>query len=489
MGRLKLPRLQQPPFPTGVDWANPITRSLVLAFDGGLARNFEQTRGGKNTITGSLIKPGDRGMASGFGTTYGTGTTDKIDTTLATDNAQRSWFFRLYASSFPTSRACDQGVNFGGVGGSGSSLCVIRTYSGAAQFALTTAPATNTWFDILFTWDSSGSALPLAYLNGVSVPLTQLIAISGSFTPGSAVVNIGNRSDGVRVWPGLIQVGYIWDRILTPNEALSLHQNWNQVWVPQRRDLFADSASGTNTSVNPGVGNLVLTGYAPTISQPQTAAPGVGNITLTGYAPTVAQAVNTNVVPDVGNIVITGQTPTVTQSVNQSATPGVGSVVLTGNAPTVTQTANQALVPNVGNIVLIGYAPTVTQASSSPNLIPDTGLITLTGYAPSVTQSNPIATSHRGGGRKRTREDLFADEPAPVEPRDLFAESLRRPYIAPKPAPFARLVLTKIVEASLPPAKAETFPNPALAVPPSPHLVSEDDSDEIPDEVIMLALI
>jgi hypothetical protein len=133
-----------------------------------------------------------------------------------------------------------------------------------------------------------------------------------------------------------------------------------------------------NAQVNPGVGSLVLTGYAPTIAQPQTASPGVGTITLTGYAPAVVQ--NTNVAPGVGSLAITGYAPSISQP--QTAAPGVGTVTLTGYAPTVVQ--NAAVAPGVGSLSITGYAPAVVQ---NTNVAADVGTLAITGYAPSLAQT------------------------------------------------------------------------------------------------------
>lgn len=155
------------------------------------------------------------------------------------------------------------------------------------------------------------------------------------------------------------------------------------------------------TNVAPGVGSLTITGYAPSIAQPQTAAPGAGSLALTGYAPSVVQ--NTQVAPGVGSVSIAGFAPTVKQQ--YYVLPGAGSVAFTGYAPTVAQTANQAVNPGAGSLALTGYAPTVVQASASLSVDAGAGLLTLTGYAPDVVQSG------RGGGydakakvRKRINE-------------------------------------------------------------------------------------
>ena len=147
---------------------------------------------------------------------------------------------------------------------------------------------------------------------------------------------------------------------------------------------FSTTGGGTDTPVNPSVGSIAITGYAPAVAQTanQSIAPNVGNIVITGYAPTISQPQAVN--PGVGSLTITGYAPTVTQNVDVPVNPGVGTIAITGYAPTVAQTANQAVAPNVGNIVITGYAPTISQPQA---VNPGAGTITITGYAPTVTQN------------------------------------------------------------------------------------------------------
>jgi len=174
-------------------------------------------------------------------------------------------------------------------------------------------------------------------------------------------------------------------------------------------------AQTANQSIAPNVGNIVITGYAPTISQPQAVNPAVGSLAITGYAPTVTQNVDFPVNPGVGTIAITGYAPTVSQTANQSILPAVGNVAITGYAPavsqpiavnptvgtlaitgyapTIAQSVGTSVNPDVGSITITGYSPTVAQ-SASQSLVPDVGLIAITGYAPTVKISSPL-----GGGR------------------------------------------------------------------------------------------
>lgn len=161
----------------------------------------------------------------------------------------------------------------------------------------------------------------------------------------------------------------------------------------------APASGSSNTAINPGVGNITITGHAPTVAQSanQALTPGVGNLTITGYAPTIAQSDNKNITADVGNLVITGYAPTVTQGAGQNIAPGVGSLALSGHAPTVAQTANQNVTPDVGSLTITGHAPTITQ-SGGVNIVPNSGTLLITGYPPTVARTeNQNITPAVGG--------------------------------------------------------------------------------------------
>jgi len=159
-----------------------------------------------------------------------------------------------------------------------------------------------------------------------------------------------------------------------------------------------------NTPIDPDVGLLTITGYAPVVSQPKSADPDVGVLTITGFAPTIEQT--HQALPDVGLLTLQGFAPTIAQSTNGQ--PQTGIIALLGLAPTVTQSINNLTNPDSGLIVLQGFAPTVTQQSFNRTARPSPGLIALQGFAPVVTQtingivpgspasySNLITSEHR----------------------------------------------------------------------------------------------
>jgi hypothetical protein len=187
-------------------------------------------------------------------------------------------------------------------------------------------------------------------------------------TAGDGTYAVGyGRGDSSESWSGQVGLAFCSFDFLHEDLGRQLLANPWQLFLDQPRLPWVAEAAGgsTDTPINPGVGALALTGYAPTLAQTanQALTPGVGSIGVTGYAPTITQGVTTDIAP------------------------GVGTLALTGYAPTLAQTANQALVPDAGVMSITGYAPTITQAATSPNLTPDVGQITITGYAPLVTQS------------------------------------------------------------------------------------------------------
>lgn len=201
-------------------------------------------------------------------------------------------------------------------------------------------------------------------------------------TPASIAFKAAGGGTNTPVNPGV-------GAIALTGYAPTLAQTANVALVPGAGSLaitgYAPSIAQPH-AVAPGAGSIALTGYAPSVTQPHAVAPGVGSLAITGYAPTLAQTANQAVAPGVGSLALTGYAPSVAQSAAGNVQPGVGSLVLTGYAPFTTQTANRALAPAVGNIALTGYAPTVVR-SSAIALTPGVGSVALTGYAPSIAQT------------------------------------------------------------------------------------------------------
>lgn len=146
---------------------------------------------------------------------------------------------------------------------------------------------------------------------------------------------------------------------------------------------FVVNASA-GAAVTPGVGQLTLTGHAPTVLSPLNVAPSVGTLTVAGYVPTVSIAgTGTSITTGVGTLVVTGYEPTQDY---QTDAPQTGTLTLTGYAPTVR--ATQSVAAGVGTLTLTGYAPAL---AFSYTITPAAGALTATGYAPTAGISYTVA--------------------------------------------------------------------------------------------------
>ena len=292
--------------------------------------------------------------------------------------------------------------------------------SGAGTIARS-AGAQNVWYTVFVQALANGATY--AWINGKPATTSQGGTHVSSFaTLNEISVGAQHRSSGfLRQFKGNIEWAALLylplgqnkpmpdayaEALYNSNYPYSLEAKPNRIWVSAGggTDTPVNPAVGSiaitgyaptlaqtaNQSIAPNVGNIVITGYAPSISQPLAVNPAVGSISITGYAPTVTQNVDFPVNPGVGTIAITGYAPTVSQTANQSILPAVGNVAITGYSPTVAQSANQAVLPNVGSLAITGYSPIVQQAPASQSLVPAAGTITITGYAPTVDQSSPI---------------------------------------------------------------------------------------------------
>lgn len=236
---------------------------------------------------------------------------------------------------------------------------------------------------------------------------------------------------------------------ITP-ETGALHIN-----VPYRADtglLTADSSLVTADTgaakggptvlvqyiVQPGIGELTVTGFAPTIGLPKTIVTGLGQATLTGFAPKIAKTIvpalgqltlsgfapkiPTSVVTGFGQAIVTGFAPSVSFFAGSAnVTPGVGALTATGFSPTAAKTIVPAsgqltlqgfaptlpltVVPGFGELAVTGYAPTVTVAPLGIFITPGTGELTATGYELMVgslemeIDGGPVLVGSLSGGR------------------------------------------------------------------------------------------
>lgn len=156
--------------------------------------------------------------------------------------------------------------------------------------------------------------------------------------------------------------------------------------------LTEGGGGGTNVAVNPSVGTVAISGYAPAIGQTanQSVSPGAGSVAISGYAPSVAQSANVSVSPSVGTIAITGYAPSVALTANVSLAPSVGTMAITGYAPTVTSASNVTINPGQGALGLTGYAPSIKQAV---NNVPPLPLATIMRASPLAMKGGALSAT------------------------------------------------------------------------------------------------
>lgn len=506
-------RYNQPQYGrAAIDRGNPITRGLVAAFlpeSNGLL---------KDHVTGNAFDTSS-GVFTAKANKAGRGVTNSARNTQSAPDPGAKYANPSYTYVMLVDMA-DTGGTYAGL--------YCRSTSGASAASLQNSPAGAGKFDVYHSGSPaytttagtgfvsyllSGGLCVLAvcyndsdrsirfYLNGA---LIESGTCSASPTLGDGrLVLFGERGEtSTYGMQGTCSGMFLWSRALSDLEAKAITANYTyapwQIFAPAQKWLLA-SSGGTNTAVNPTVGTLALSGYAPsiaqtanqslipgagsfalngyapsvaqtsgnlinpgtgsitfsgyapTITQPQNVAPGAGSLAITGYAPSITQGVTTAIAPGVGTLAITGYAPTVAQSANILVYPPAGSLVLTGYAPALAQTANQVITPAQGSIAITGYAPTVAQAAASPSLTPDRGLLQIVGYAPSVTQSAPVT---KIGGDDVPRHDeeerieiweprkpqLKRDDSLDKVVRDAYARATGKPIAAAiaKPGPSVR---------------------------------------------------
>jgi hypothetical protein len=230
-------------------------------------------------------------MARGFDTTFGSGTTDKIASALATIPTTVS--FLIY-----TNRNGEGGSGFGRiievdeVGGGlllfNSNGLQAATYGLGRESAVPwyyywTRPSASVWSRILITIDRSGSAAPVVYQDGstVTVNISGVNAGWSSGTP-STPWTLGNRNVAAnRVWNGLLAEFAVWNVILTAAEGVALTSGACspllvrpaslQEYTPTIRDnislkLGAATITGTAVQPHPPVFRLRKRKFAQAVS-------------------------------------------------------------------------------------------------------------------------------------------------------------------------------------------------------------------------------
>lgn len=430
-------RFSQPqsgPFLPSPYW---LARGLQMVFDGRRVvwsrRDSAGASVAKNGTPKNVTVP--MGVVTGFGTTYGTGTTDRIDSGIldAPRTGMRSVVARLYAngtgggglgrvfqstSGSGLASAGDEGIWFASGG-----MSFVRSCSNLSGAQYTTASAfpTGRWatFGYSFLADYPTNTAPTLFVDGAAASVTTNQAATAAFTAGTAMnVGWGNRaSDSARGWDGMIGPVLIFDGYLTAQEHAQLAANPWQVFQPSNRTIFVPSVSsgptgtGSNTVdafTSAGTGAVAISGTGANTTAAFTSS-GTGTIPITGTGSnTIADftqaatgtVANAGIIGTGANTVAgftsasTGQVPisgTGSNTTSQSSS-GIGAVAIAGTGSNTLAAFASA---GTGNVQAGSYSITAARA----NLIYELAL--LHGLDPAKPLS-VSPTSRSAGGLLQT---------------------------------------------------------------------------------------
>jgi hypothetical protein len=173
-------------------------------------------------------------------------------------------------------------------------------------------------------------------------------------------------------------------------------------------------------SVQTGLGDVLITGYSPSINVTNnvTLISDVGTLSLNGYSPTVQAAISSDsqtgqitilgyepniIIPvlvytDLGTLLIVGHAPEIglTQNINAD----FGTVTIDGFSPNVNIAQN--INTNTGQINIIGHAAVLENKINT-----FTGVLIITGIVPRVRYKDAVPVELNVGVNKRMRKTVL----------------------------------------------------------------------------------
>jgi Concanavalin A-like lectin/glucanases superfamily len=167
--------------------------------------------------------------ARGFGSTYGNGTTDKIQTgyaaVLPTQFSFSCWLWINGNGGGSLGRIYDSGGSadmFTRVA-SGNQISITEPFSTQLGQFTWNQPSLDAWHSLVVTWDTSSAAnVPIIYIDGATQSVTTSVAPSGSHTGSASAYYFGNNAGANRNFDGEIAEVTFWTGILTAGEAAAL---------------------------------------------------------------------------------------------------------------------------------------------------------------------------------------------------------------------------------------------------------------------------
>jgi hypothetical protein len=307
------------PAPIRQEW---IDRGLTfLSLGNGLFWTKDRGWTGAALHNGGPKKPaGKFGQSTGFGTTYGTGTSDRVDgPAFTTSVGFRSVVAFCYAQGFGGngSGRIFQAAGTTGVVAQDESMFVSNastremTYTHIATSTVGqwfiqgsgTGIELNAWNCYSLTHDcrTSGNT-PVGYKNGRSATVGVVSASTGSYVRTTAVMNIGNRStDNARGFDGMHGPLMLFDHPdsgLTAQEHSILARDPSALFQPLRRSYFFGPPAATGYTLIANAGSYTDTGFDAVLLTAGKVDADAGSYAYTGADATLTYAPATFVIDD-----------------------------------------------------------------------------------------------------------------------------------------------------------------------------------------------
>lgn len=335
---------------------------------------------------GPKLVAGKFGPAVGFGSTYGGGTTDRLDGGILPrpSSGWRSIVSHYYANG-------TGGGGFGRVFMENSSTPTEMVYVNSSRMtyymyanasvgqwdAPISSLATGRWQSFGVTHDQRTMGnVPTEYLDGTSVSVVVQSNSSGVYNSAAFSPVFGNRpSDSARCWDGLIGPVLFFDGALTDADHAALDRNPLQVFDPDDLAIWLPFSAASGDALT---NNLVTT--ASGILAPSS------SLALTNNLVTSATGVLTPVITKpLTNNLVTSATGTLTPVISQSLTNNLATTA-TGSLG-----AGSALVNNLVTSATGTLTPVISNALSNNLATTAAGSLGTT-----AALTNNLATSAAG---------------------------------------------------------------------------------------------
>lgn len=345
---LRKPLCQQPAYPIGIDWENPLSRALIFletpttCIDPTSGRLFTDVSlsAGAGQAGKSFVYNGtsSRRQLSGVGSNATDGyscvallrstSASGTQTVLQTDLVSGQIQFLLCIGGQPV---------FNGM---------ANYNTGWATSGITTDIRGDNKTHLIVGTISGAAAR--YYIDGRLDASGAVGTITGTKT---SLITSGLRPEDSAGFVGDIFLSAVFNRALLPSEVADLAANPWQLLEP-RRIIVPVAAAGGGVTIDGAIGNAVAAGVAGTTTQDSSIAATVGNAVAAGAAGSTTQAIT--IAASVGNAVAAGITGAATQAVEIAGV--VGNAVAAGVTGLAEVSGSISIDGVAGNAVAAGVA-------------------------------------------------------------------------------------------------------------------------------------